>query len=220
MSKKVKKVLTEENTQKIVFIVAVVIVGILSLLLMISRNFGTFNNVSIRVNNNKIFSVSDLTVNNLKFSDTQKEVEKQMGKAEKEKTITENNFKYKKLYYDGITLTLKEHYNDFILVKAEITSSKYTINRNINVGDRVLRVIKKFKVSNRVGTYLYGNYLVETLDSSDIKDEIYIGVRSNSEIVYVYKDAKVGNTPSNIARLNISYNHGKVSKIVWSYDYK
>lgn len=220
MLNKVKKVLTDEKGQKTVFTVAVVIIILLSLLLIISRIFGTFSFVSVAKNNKTIFSISDLTVNDLKFSDTQKEVETQMGKPNKEKTITENHFKYKKLYYDGITFTLKEHYDDYILTKVEITSRRYTINRNINVGDRILRVIKKFKVDNRVGTYLYGNNIVEALDDSEIKDEIYLGVRSNSDLVYVYKDAKVGNTEPNIARLNITYGRGKVTKIVWSYDYK
>lgn len=220
MFDKVKKGLKKEESQQKIFVVAVIIVVLLSLLLVISRNFGTFNNVSVRKNNKTIFTVSDLTVNNIKIHDNQATIEKELGKPQEEKTKTDNNYKYKVLYYDGITLTLKENYSDFILTKVEITSSKYKINRNIKVGNRILGVIKKFKVSNSVGTYLYGNKTIEALDDSQIKDEVYLGVRSNKEVVYVYKDANINSIPSNIARLNISYKHGKVSKITWSYDYK
>ena len=220
MLEKLKKVFLNKKNEEKVFVLSVIVIILLSLLLIISRNFGTFNNVSIRKNNKDIFSVSDLTVNNLKFSDTQKKVEKELGKPLKEEEYVENNFKYKKLKYDGITLILKENYDDFILVKVEITSKKYKISRNIKVNNRILRVIKKFKVDNNNGTYLYGNYTIEQLSNPELKDNVYAGVRSSKEIVYVNKDAKVGNADSNIARLNISYNRGKVTKIVWSYDYK
>ncbi|MBQ9023777.1 MAG: hypothetical protein IJ105_00990 [Bacilli bacterium] len=220
MFDKFKKIMLDEKSQKIVFIVAVVIIVILSLLLIISRNFGTFNNISMRKNNKDIFSVSDLTVNNLKFSDKESKVKKELGNPTKEKEETENNYKYKKLYYDGITLTLKENYDDFMLVKVEITSKKYKINRNIKVNDKILRVMKKFKIENTTGTYLYGNYTIEQLNNSELKDNVYVAVRSNSEVVYINKDAQVSDGISNIARLNISYKHGKVSKITWSYDYK
>ena len=220
MFDKLKKIMLNEKNQEKIFVVAVIIIVFLSLLLIISRNFGTFNNVSVRKNNHDIFSVSDLTVNNLKFADNESKVKKELGKPKEEKELTENNYKYKRLQYDGITLTLKENYKDFILVKVEITSRKYKINRNIKVNDKILRVIKKFKVENSNGTYLYGNYTVDQLSNSELKDNIYIGVRSNEEVVYVNKDAQTGSAESNIARLNIKYKHGKVSKITWSYDYK
>lgn len=220
MFNKIKKMLKKEKNQKRIFVVAVIIVILLSLLLIISRNFGTFSNVSVRKNNKKIFTIEDLTVNNVKLHDTQKDIEKEFGKPKEEKTKTEGNYKYKVLYYDGIKFTLKENYSSFILNKVEITSGKYKINRNIKVGNRILGVIKKFKVSNNIGTYLYGNKTVDALDDPQIKEEIYVGVRSNEEVVYVYKDANVNSLPTNIARLNISYKHGKVSKIIWSYDYK
>lgn len=220
MFKEIKKVLFNKKNEEKIFIVSVVVIVLLSLLLIISRNFGTFNNVSIRKNNKEIFSVSDLTINDLKFSDTQKNIEKELGKPTKEKAYTENNFKYKKLYYNGLVMTLKENYDDFILVKVKITSSKYKINRNIKVNNRILRVIKKFKVENTTGTYLYGNYTIEQLSNPELKDNVYAGVRSNKEIVYVNKDARIDGNSSNIARLNISYKNGKVKAITWSYDYK
>ena len=220
MLDKLKKIMSKEKTQEIVFIVAVVIIILLSLLLIISRNFGTFNNVSIRKNNHDIFSVSDLTVNDLKFADNEAKVKKELGDPKEEKELIEDNYKYKKLFYDGIILTLKENYKDYMLVKVEITSRNYKINRNIKVNDKILRVIKKFKVENSTGTYLYGNYTVDQLSNSELNDNVYVAVRSNKEVVYVNKDAATDNSISNIARLNIEYKHGKVSKITWSYDYK
>ena len=220
MLDKLKKIMSKEKTQEIVFIVAVVIIILLSLLLIISRNFGTFNNVSIRKNNHDIFSVSDLTVNDLKFADNEAKVKKELGDPKEEKELIEDNYKYKKLFYDGIILTLKENYKDYMLVKVEITSRNYKINRNIKVNDKILRVIKKFKVENSTGTYLYGNYTVDQLSNSELIDNVYVAVRSNKEVVYVNKDAATDNSISNIARLNIEYKHGKVSKITWSYDYK
>ena len=220
MFERIKKILLKKETEEKIFVISVIVIIVLSLLLVISRNFGTFNNVSIRKNNKDIFSISDLTVNDLKFYDTQKKIEETLGKPTKEKSYIENNYSYKKLYYDGLVLTLKENYDDFILMKVKITSSKYKINRNIKVNNKILRVIKKFKVDNTTGTYLYGNYTIEQLSNPELKDNVYAGVRSNEEIVYVNKDAKVGDSPSYIARLNISYKHGKVTKITWSYDYK
>lgn len=220
MLDKIKRILRNDKNQKTIFIVAVIVIVLLSLLLIISRNFGTFNNVSVRKNNKKIFSIEDLTVNDLKFYDSKSVVEEKLGKPKKEKDTSKDNYSYKILYYDGLTLTLRENYEDFILVKAEITSDKYKINRNIKVGNRILRVIKKFKVDNSIGTYLYGNYTTDALNNSKVTENVYMGLRSNKEVVYINKDASVDNLPTNIARLNITYKFGKVAKIVWSYDYK
>ena len=220
MLEKTKKILLNEKNQNIIFKVAVVIIILLSLLLIISRTFGTFDNIYVRKNNKSIFSISDLTVNDIKFSDNEESIVKKLGEPKKDKVEMVDNYKYKKLYYNGLVLTLRENYDDFILVKAEITSSKYKINRNIKVNERILRVIKKFKVENTSGTYLYGNYTTDALNNPEIKDNIYLGVRGSKELVYIFKDAQVNDLKTNIARLNISYNHGKVSKITWSYDYK
>lgn len=206
------------NIPKKVFYISLIVVVILSLLLMISRNFGDFNNVKLRQNNKNIFSQTDLTIGNLKFGDKEQKVINELGKPTKTKSVQKNIYDYKELYYDGLVVTLKENYNDYILVKVEITSRKYKINRNIKVGKRILRVMKKFKVEHRLGTYIYGNYSVEELSNTENKENIYFGIRSNNEVVYVYRDSVVDGDIVNIARLNISYKNGKVTKIVWSYD--
>ena len=220
MIEDIKKIASDNSKQKKVFAVAVVLVIILSILLLIASNFGTFDNVIVKKNKNSIFSISDLTVNNLKFSDNEKKIIKELGKPKKEKKFTSDIYSYKTLYYDGLELTLKENYNEYMLVKAEITSRKYTTSRNIKVKDRILKVIKKYRVDNKMGTYLYGNYSTNALDSESIKENIFLGVRSTSEVVYINRDAIVDDAKPNIARLNISYKFGKVSKITWSYDIK
>lgn len=161
-----------------------------------------------------------MTVDDIKYSDTEKDIIKKLGKPKKEDKIKQDIYKYKILHYNGLTLTLKENYNDYMLVKAEIESKKYKTSRDIKVGDSILNVMKKYKVQNERGTYIYGNYSTDALSDSEIKENIYFGVRSAKEVVYVNRDAKVDNNRSNIARLNISYKYGKVKKITWSYDFK
>ena len=215
-----KNEIKKSETEKKIFIISISIIIFLSLLLIISRNFGNFNNVRLRKNNKTIFSVSDLTVSNLKYGDTEDVILKQLGKPQKIKEDVQNVYKYKILYYDGLKLTLKENYADFMLVKAEITSPKYKTSRGIKVNNRILRVMRSYKVENSTGTYIYGNYTTNLIDNMDVKDPIYMGVRSNSEVVYINRDSVVSEISPNIARLVISYKYGKVTKITWSYDFK
>ena len=55
---------------------------------------------------------------------------------------------------------------------------------------------------------------------AEIKDTIYLGIRNDKEVAYINRDALVGDTVSNISRLNISYKYGKITKISWSYDFE
>ena len=208
-----------KKERKITLIISICVI-VLLLLVLISRNFGTFNLVKVSKNNNTIFSVTDLTIGNLKFSDNEKTIEKELGKPKKEEKVKKDIYNYKIYYYDGLKLTLKENYNDYILVGCEISSSKYKTSRDIKVNNKILKVMRKYKVDNSYGTYLYGNYTSDALNNDEIKDNIYMGVRSNKEVVYINKDASVNGMKANIARLNISYSHGKVKKIIWSYDFE
>lgn len=208
----------ENKKEKKVFTVAVIIIVILSLLLIISRDYGDYRKIKLRKNNKEIFSVSDLVVGDIKYSDTEEEIKKKLGNPKNEEEIENGIYKYKKLSYEGLELTLKENYDKYMLVKAEITSRKYKTSRNIRVKDRVLKVIRKYKVENSKGTYIYGNYTTKSLDNLQIKENIYLAVRNDKEIVYVYRDTVVLEERPNIARLNITYSKGKVEKIVWSYD--
>lgn len=208
-----------KRQKKILKIISIVIV-VLIILLIISRSFGAFNLVKLKENKKTIFSISDLIVDDINCMDTEKEIIKKIGKPKKEEKIKEDIYEYKVLYYDGLQLTLKENYNDYILVKAKINTRKYKTSRSIQVGDNILDVMNKYKVENEKGTYIYGNYSTDALSDSEIKENIYLAVRSSKEIVYINKDAKVDNDRSNIARLNISYRYGKVKEIIWSYDFK
>ena len=107
-----------------------------------------------------------------------------------------------------------------MLTKVEVTNNKYKVSRNIKVNDKIIKTIKKFKVENKKGTYLYGNYSVDALNEEEIKDTIYLGIRNDKEVAYINRDALVGDTVSNISRLNISYKYGKITKISWSYDFE
>lgn len=204
----------------IIFIVSISLVVILSLLLIISRSFGNYDNISVRKNKKTIFSITDLTLNNLKFGDNEDTVIKELGEPKDAEIVENGIYEYKVLKYDGLTVTLKEDYDSYMLTKVEITSRKYKTSRRVKVGKSITSVIKKYKVDNTNGTYLYGNYETSALNNTEITDSIYLGVRSKNEVVYVYKDASVEGINPNIARLNISYKHGRVTKITWSYDFE
>ena len=174
----------------------------------------------ISKDNNKIFSMSDLVIDGVKYGTSEKEVKKKFGTSVKEDKITKDKYSYKILEYKGLKLTLKENYSDYMLTKVEVTNNKYKVSRNIKVNDKIIKTIKKFKVENKKGTYLYGNYSVDALNEEEIKDTIYLGIRNDKEVVYINRDALVGDTVSNISRLNISYKYGKITKISWSYDFE
>lgn len=206
--------------QKKILKVICIIIVVLIFLLIISKNFGTFNLVKLNENRKTIFSISDLTVDDIKYSDSEKVIIKKLGKPKKEEKLKEDIYEYKILHYDGLILTLKENYDDYMLVKAEIEGKKYKTSRDIKIGDSILNTMKKYKVENERGTYIYGNYSTDSLSDSEVTENIYFGIRSAKEVVYINRDAKVDNNRTNIARLNISYRYGKVKKITWSYDFK
>ena len=208
-----------EKKQK-VFLLVVGIIVILSLLLIISGLFGNYENVKLKKNNNDIFTIKDLTVNNLKFLSTSKDVEKELGKPRNTKEITKNNYKYKEYYYSGLKLTLKENYEDYVLVGAEISSGRYKTSRNIKIGNKVLNVIDKYNVENEEGNYIYGNYTIDALNDNLVKDNAYFSFRNNKEIRYYNKDAVVEGKPTNISELKFNYRFGRINKITWSYDIK
>ena len=49
---------------------------------------------------------------------------------------------------------------------------------------------------------------------------IYFGLRSDKNVLFVNRDSKVEGLITNIAKLNVEYYHGKIKKITWSYDYE
>lgn len=219
--KKTKKTIEQElKRDKLILKITSIIIVILLILLLASRNYREFDTVMVSKNNNKIFSMSDLVIDGVKYGTSEKEVKKKFGTPIKEDKITKDKYSYKILEYKGLKLTLKENYSDYMLTKVEVTNNKYKVSRNIKVNDKIIKTIKKFKVENKKGTYLYGNYSVDALNEEEIKDTIYLGIRNDKEVVYINRDALVGDTVSNISRLNISYKYGKITKISWSYDFE
>lgn len=219
--KKTKKTIEQElKRDKLILKITSIIIVILLILLLASRNYREFDTVMVSKNNNKIFSMSDLVIDGVKYGTSEKEVKKKFGTPVKEDKITKDKYSYKILEYKGLKLTLKENYSDYMLTKVEVTNNKYKVSRNIKVNDKIIKTIKKFKVENKKGTYLYGNYSVDALNEEEIKDIIYLGIRNDKEVVYINRDALVGDTVSNISRLNISYKYGKITKISWSYDFE
>lgn len=207
-----------EDQKRIIFMIVAGILVIVSLLLIISGSFGNFEKVKLRKNNKDIFTIADLTVQNLKFGSTSEEVKIELGKPTKEETIIKNNYEYLILIYPGLKLTLRENYNDYILVKAEITSNKWTTSRKIKVGNRIMSAIKKYNVSISDSNYIYKNYNIDALSENLTKDNVYFGIRNKKEVRYYNRDAVVDNARTNTAILKFEYKKGKISKITWSYD--
>ena len=103
MARKGKKL----DKKQSIFIIIVGIIVILSLLLIVSGLFGNFESVKLKKNNKEIFTIKDLTVNNLKFLSTSEEVTKELGKPKSTKEYSKNNYKYIDYYYSGLKLLLK-----------------------------------------------------------------------------------------------------------------
>ena len=213
-----KKNVKKLDKKQIIFLSVVGIIVIISLLLILSCLFGNFESVKLKKNNKEIFTIKDLTVNDLKFLSTSEEIVKELGEPKKTKGITKNNYKYIEYYYSGLKLTLKENYKDYVLVGAEITSSKYKTGRNVKVGNKVLSVINKYKVELPEGNYIYKNYTIDALNDNLVKDNAYFSYRNSKEIRYYNKDAVIEGNPTNVAELKLSYRFGRINKITWSYD--
>ena len=204
--KKNKKTLEQElKRDKIMLLITSIIIVILLSLLIVSRNYRDFSLVNLKTNNKTIFSVSDLKINDLNYGDKEEKIRKSLGTPNKERNITKDKYSYKELIYDGLTVTLKEFYNDYMLVGVKVTSNKYNVARDIKVNDSITKTMKKFKVQNKKGTYMYGNYTFKALSDNEITETIYFGARNSSKILYVNKDAIVNNEKSNISKLNIYY---------------
>ena len=217
--KKEKKNLRETifKNRSIILILTIALV-LIALIALLSSLFGNFNSTRLHVNNKKIFEISDLTINNLKFGSTEEEIKKEFGEPKEVIKDIKNNYEYKIYKYDGLTLTLKENYNDYILVKTEVTSNKYKLSRNIRVKNKISSAVKKYNISISKGNYIYKNYNIEALKENVINDNIYLAIRNSKKVVYYNKDAVIKGVKNNTAILEFDYKFGKINKIIWSYD--
>ena len=77
-NKKKKKTIEQElKRDKIILVITSIIIVILLSLLVISRNYRDFSSINIKTNNKTIFSISDLTINDLKYGDNEEKVLKE-----------------------------------------------------------------------------------------------------------------------------------------------
>ena len=201
--------------------VTIFLLMILICLIIYVRNFRNFADVKLSTNKKDVFTISDLKINDLKYSSSEEAVIKEFGKAKKIVNYSENGFNYKRLEYNDLSLTLREYYSDYILVGVETTSPKYKITRGVRVGNNISRVMNKYKIENRTGSYIYGNYSYEEM--LERKDNVYMGIRTKLKVSYYNKDAKAADDtfPMNaIQKMEFEYKNGIVYKISWSYDYE
>lgn len=219
--KKNKKNKVHYNKKDIKVILGIIVLFFLIFLIIYVRNFRNFGEVKLNTNKKDIFTISDLKINNLKYSSTEEEVIEAFGKAKKVDNYSFNGFNYKKFEYDELNLTLREYYDDYILVGVETTSSRYKISRGVRVGSNIARVMNKYKIDNKTGSYLYGNYNYEEMNEKS--DNVYMGIRTKLKVSYYNKDAKADNDTfpmDSIQKMEFEYKNGTVYKISWSYDYE
>lgn len=213
-----------ETMQKDVNIRKKMAVGLAILILFIfvlilrSSFYKNFAEMNLSKNDKEIFTIKDLVLGDLKYGDSEETVKKELGKPESEKNKMIGQYDYKILKYDGLTLNLKEYYDKYILVKVDINSSKYSTSRGLKVGNKITKAFSNFKVENSTGAYMYGNYTNNALKKIENKNNIYYGVRSTENVLYVNRDEVVDGIKTNIAQLDIKYSGGKITEIIWSYD--
>lgn len=205
---------------KAMLIAIVVVIILLLVMVVVDRSTRDYATISLRTNKKAIFTISDLELNELKFGSTQSQIKKALGNPKKEEEYEKHNFKYKKYIYKDLTITLRENYDDYMLVGIETTSSKYKTGRDIKVGSNILTVMKSYNITNKMSNYLYGNYTASSLNKSSNTDNIYFGLRTKKQVIYVNRDDVTDKNYVNVARIIYSYKKGKVNKIIWSYDYE
>lgn len=219
--KKNKKRKSSISKKEIKVVLSIVVLLFLIFLIVYVRNYRNFAEVKLNTNKKDIFTISDLKINDLKYSSSEDKVIESFGKPKKIVNYSENGFAYKRFEYEDLSLTLREYYDDYILVGVETTSTKYKISRGLRVGSNISRVMNKYKVDNKTGSYLYGNYSYEEM--SEKTDNVYMGIRTKLKVSYYNKDARVeGDTfpVDAIQKIEYEYKNGIVYKVSWSYDYE
>lgn len=215
MKKKNKKN-NYQNAEKIVIVSFILL--LLIVLIFISRNFRNFSNITLMKNKKDIFTIKDLSVNNVKYFDDEEDIVKEFGKPIKVSKKSDNYGNYKIYKYKGLELTMLEYGNTYILSEAKVTSRKYKTSRNIRVGNSITKVFNKYKVKYAKSDYMYGNYQKDALDSKMVKKDIYYGYRDKTKVEYIVRDEIANeNVKVPIAKITYEYKHGKVKSITWSY---
>lgn len=204
-------------------LLSIIVLVFLIFLIIYVRNFRNFAEVRLGTNKKDIFTISDLTINNLKYSSTEDDVVKSLGKPSKSESMSANGFEYKILRYKDLNITLREYYDNYILVGVETTSNKYKMARGLKVGSNINRVFNKYKIDYKSSNYLYGNYKYEEMMDKEINENIYMGIRTKSKVSYYNMDPRSEDDTfplTNLAKIEFEYKNGNVTKITWSYDYE
>lgn len=226
MANKKKKNIVEDFTSNkmnlitqiiICLIIALVIYGVLAFITDYRNN----NNIKTSVNNEAMFSMSDLTVRNSIFGDLENVVISEFGNPKKIEKFKDGKVSYKTYKYNGLELTFRDYDGTYKLMKAKITNSDYLVSRNIRVGDSINETINKFSITKTSGDYLYGNFTDEAFVSKAVEENIYFGKKENDIVYYIYAMAPYlkgyATWEDNIAQLTFEVKFGKIKKIEWMY---
>lgn len=210
-----------DKKKKYILFLGIFILIIILIAIFVSIKYSDFYKMSLSKNKKAEFSMDDLLIDDLSYKDDEKKLVKKYGKPNSSKEFTNNGYKYKLYKYDGMDVTLKEFYDDYRIQGVSVTSRKYKVSRDIKVGNRVSKVVKKYRIANKKSNYMYGNYSSKALEDTSNLDNIYFGKRTKSKIEYVNRDQNISQDtfiPTNIAKLTINYKNNRVTKISWSYD--
>ena len=117
------------KNKKITFILAIVLI-IITLAALLSSIFGNFSSTRLHVNNKKIFDVSDLTINSLKFGSPEEEVKKEFGEPIEVTKDLKNNYEYKNKLLFRLFLSIICFFYD-VFIKQDILAVKKFYCHNI-----------------------------------------------------------------------------------------
>ena len=131
MKKNKRTFFTKKNIKTLL---TILLLSVLMFLIIYVRNFRNFADIKLNTNKKDIFTLSDLKINDLKYASTEEEIYKSLGKTKDIEEYSMNGFNYKILRYKNLNLTVREYYDDYILVGVETTSSRYKISRGLRVG--------------------------------------------------------------------------------------
>lgn len=213
-----KKNRDEKSNKKKIIIVSFILLLIIGLMIY-AENFRNFSSIYLMKNKKEMLDINDLVVGDIKYLDNEKKVNSVLGKPSTESTKIIGSYQYKIKKYDGLIVTMKENYDDFVVVKIELTSKKYKTGRNIKIGDGITKVLRNYRVDNSRGTYMYGNSKIDALNDKSLTKTLYTGYRDKEKVEYAVRDSiSDRNSPVLIERITYEYTRGKIKKITWSYD--
>lgn len=222
MKKNKKKLKNKLLDNKLIQVFLCFLIAIFIYIIIILINgYKEYININLKNNTNPIFTISDISVSNLRYGDIESTAKTIFGNPNKIESFKDKDRYYKTYYYDGLKLTFKKHNNSYSFMKAIVTSEDYLISRGIRVGDKINDVMNKFFVENVSGDYMYGNYKEKDIDGKTTKDNIYFARRTKNLVYYIYSNSPYDNEfvslKDDIAQLTIKYSFGKVKKIELMY---